>query len=236
MNILVLLTDNGIDISSPVYPPFLSEIDGSPLIEHVIEQILTIRNARYIFGIYQQHAKRHHLNEVIRLLVPDAKIFEIGNQTEGSVCTALLSWGYLDLEMPLIIISGNSLIKDDLNRILSDFRVRNLDGGVVVFRSIHPHFSYVKADSNYSIVEAADRRPISQNACAEFYYFRTAKIFIEAAQDMIRKDARSVGIFSMTPVYNQMLLRRMQVGYYIIDKDSYIPPPSIWGRYSSEVV
>lgn len=236
MNILVLLTSNEGSSNDGGYPPFLAEVEGAPLIEHVIKQVLSVRGARHIFGMYQQHVKRHHLNEVVRLLVPEAKIFEISSETEGNACTALLSWGHLVKERPLVIMSGNGLVKDDINRILSDFRVRDLDGGVVVFRSIHPHYAYVKTDENNLIVEAADRRPISQNACAEFFYFRTANIFIEAAQDMIRKDVRSEGSFSIPPVYNQMLLQQMRIGFYMIDKDHYIPPPSVWGKQSKETI
>jgi hypothetical protein len=93
-----------------------------------------------------------------------------------------------------------------------------------VFRSIHPRFAYVRLDENQKVIEVANCRPVSQNACADFFYFRKAEFFLEAAQDMIKKDARSEGSFSMPLVFNQMLLRQLSIGVYPIHKDQYVPP------------
>lgn len=226
MNILIILTNNGEgNANTNDYPHCLVDVDGAPLIEHIIKQVQTVRSANIIFAMYQHHVKRHHLNEVVRLLVPEAKIYEIkvDPEPEGDACTALLSWGYLDKDQPLLIIGGNSLIKDDINRILADFRVRDLDGGVVVFRSIHPRYAYVRIDENQQIIETADQRPISQTACAEFFYFRKAGVFLDAAQDLISKDVRSDGRFPIPLVFNQMLLRHLRIGAYPIQKEQYIP-------------
>lgn len=233
MNILINFTNSKEGIPDE-YPPCLVDIEGAPLIEHVIKQVQSVRNARYIFAMRQQHVKRHHLNEVVRLLVPEGKIYEINNEPEGDACTALLSWGYLDKDQPLLIMGGNGLIKDDINRILADFRVRDLDGGVVVFKSIHPRFAYARLDESQQIIEIADHRPISQNACAEFFYFRKAEVFLDAAQDMIRKDARSEGQFPIPLVFNQMLLRQSRVGVYPIHKEQYVPPSYSIGHAGTE--
>jgi dTDP-glucose pyrophosphorylase len=223
VNILINLTNSKEDFSNK-YPPCLVDVEGMPLIEHVIKQVQTVRSARYIFAMRQQHVKGHHLDEVVRLLVPEGRIYQINNEPEGDACTALLSWGYLEKDQPLLIMGGNGLIKDDINRVLADFRVRDLDGGVVVFKSIHPRFAYARLDENQQLIEIADHRPISQNACAEFFYFRKAEVFLEAAQDMIRKDARSDGQFPISLVFNQMLLRQLRVGVYPIHKEQYVPP------------
>jgi dTDP-glucose pyrophosphorylase len=224
MNILVLLTSNEGSNSNEVYPVSLSDIDGSPLIEHLIKQIKSVKGARHIFAMYQQHIKKYHLSEVVKLLIPDAKIYKINNNPEGNACTALMSWGYLDKDQPLLILGANTLVREDINRILSDFMVRDLDGGVVVFHSIHPRHAYVRLDEDDLIEEAADRRPISQNACAEFYFFRKAGIFLDAAQSMIRKDIRSDGHFPLAPIFNQMLLKQMRIGAYPIVKEQFIVP------------
>lgn len=224
MNVLIILANGGGgDLNE--YPHCLIDVEGIPLIEHVIKQVQTVRGSTKVFAMYQHHVKRHHLNEVVRLLVPDAKIYEIkiDPEPEGDACTALLSWGHLDKEEPLLIMGGNNLIKDDINRILADFRIRDLDGGVVVFRSIHPRYAYVRIDENQEVLETADQRPISQSACAELFYFRKASVFLDAAQDLIRKDVRSDGKFPIPLVFNQMLLRHLRIGAYPIQKDQYLP-------------
>lgn len=222
MNILTIFR-GAKDLAADQYPDCLVDVEGAPLIEHLIKQVKTVRNANHIFAMHQQHIKRYHLNEVVRLLLPNAKIYQVDNEPEGDACTALLSWGCLDKDQPLLVTSGDSLIKDDINRILTDFRVRDLDGGIVVFKSIHPRYAYARLDATQQLIEITDHRPISQNACADFYYFQSAGMFLDAAQDLIRKDVRSDGRFSIPLVFNQMLLRQLRVGIYAVQKEQYIP-------------
>ena len=79
MNILINFTNSN-EVNADNYPPCLVDIDGAPLIEHVIKQVQSVRNARYIFAMRQQYVKKYHLNEVVRLLVPEGKIYEINNE------------------------------------------------------------------------------------------------------------------------------------------------------------
>ncbi len=226
MNILVILTANEGCNEAHTYPACLSEVDGVPIIEQIIKQIQPIKGSKNIYAIYQSHVKKFHLSEVVKLLDPEAIIYKIENNPEGNACTALMSWGYLDKNEPLLIIGGNSLILEDFNRMLLDFMVRQLDGGVVVFNSIDPRRSYVRLDKEGLVEEVADHRPISKNACADFYFFRSAGIFLEATQSMIRKDARSNGYFPIAPIFNQMLLDNMRIGIYSISRAQYIHPNS----------
>lgn len=225
MNIIVLLSQHGARTDNFSYPPCLTEIGDAPLIELLVKQVKSVDASNYIFTMNQEDIKKYHLKEVLKLLLPDASAVEISNMPEGDACTALLAWGFLAKDQPLVVINGNVIIREDFNKILSDFIIRELDGGCVVFHSIHPKYPYVRVENNM-VVEAAYHRPISTNACADFYYFKTANIFIEAAQQMIKKDVRGDGVFSVATVYNQMLLEHMRVGVYTIQKDHFFEPKS----------
>jgi NDP-sugar pyrophosphorylase family protein len=225
MNIIVFLSDHTPRIENSSYPTCLTEIGGIPLLELLVKQVKSIDASNYIFTMNQEDVKKFHLKDALKLLLPKANVLEISNIPEGDACTSLLAWGLLAKDQPLIIVNGNVIIKEDFNKIISDFIIRDLDAGCVVFHSIHPKYAFVKIE-NGLIIEAAYHRPISTNACADFYYFKSASIFIEAAQMMIKKDVRGDGVFSIATVFNQMLLDHMRIGIYSITKDHFIEPKS----------
>ena len=106
-------------------------------------------------------------------------------------------------------------------RIVEDFQYHDYDGGVAIFDDVHPRWSYVKLDDQNYVLEAAEKRPISRNAVAGFYYFKKARYFFDAAQKMILKNASVNGNFFICPVYNEMILRQQTIGTYRIDKSQY---------------
>lgn len=110
-----------------------------------------------------------------------------------------------------------------METIIADFSRRQLDGGTVTFRSVHPRYSFVRLDERQMVVEAAEKHPISDNATAGFYYFRKGSDFVKAAKAAIRKDARHNDMFYVCPVYNELVLEDKKIGVYPIDAKDYHP-------------
>ena len=95
------------------------------------------------------------------------------------------------------------------------------DGGVAIFDDVHPRWSYVRLDDTGMVIEAAEKRPISRNAVAGFYYFKRASSFFDAAKRMILKNADVGGSFFVCPTFNEMILQHKRVGVYSIQKSEY---------------
>ena len=53
----------------------------------------------------------------------------------------------------------------------------------------------------------SEKKPISKNAIAGFYYFQKAGDFIEGAKNIIRKDTRVNGRFYISSVVNEIILK-----------------------------
>jgi dTDP-glucose pyrophosphorylase len=203
------------------YGKGLAEIAGRPLVQHVIDN-LTPLGGRFVVVIRRDDARRHHLESVIRLLVPGATVVVAQAATAGAACTALLAVEHLTAGEELVIANGDQLIRADLPAAIADFRKRELDGGTVVFDSVHPRWSYVRLGPDGLVREAAEKRPISRHATAGFYYFRRAADFVSAAGNMIRKNDHSGGNFFVCPTFNQMILAGQRVGVSEISRGAYI--------------
>jgi len=199
----------------------LAEIEQRPVIEHVVERLSALPEAKFVFVIRKEDARRNHLDTVLKLLSPSCTVIIAESQTAGAACTALLAIEHIDPHAPLVITNGDQLIDVDVGMILASFYSRQLDAGVIVFDAVHPRWSYVRVDSQGNVVEAAEKRPISRNATAGFYYFKTGSSFITAAQQMILKDDHVGGAFYVCPCLNQLILSNARIGTHVIPRSSY---------------
>jgi hypothetical protein len=134
----------------------------------------------------------------------------------------LLAIEHIEPERELVIANGDQVFACDLGAAVADFRRRDLDGGTLVFDSVHPRWSFVRLGADGLVTEAAEKRPISRHATAGFYYFKRGGAFVRAAQAMIRKDAQVNGAFYVCPAFNEMILRHARIGTYPIPRESYI--------------
>ncbi len=226
MNILMLMAGGSeafADAGHP-FPKNLVEIDGLPLVERVIEQIVPLHQLghRVICTLLQEEARRFFTSSVVRLLVPDAVVLEIPAPTGGAACTALLAVEHIDNEDALLILNGDQLIRTDLGDVLADFVGRNLDAGTVVFDGVHPRWSYVRLNEEALVVEAAEKRPISRLATAGAYYFARGRDFVSGVKTMIKKDAQVGGMFYICPVLNELILENAKVGVCTISREEYV--------------
>jgi hypothetical protein len=205
------------------YPLCLTEVEGTPLLERLVESTRDIHNSHYIYALLQKDVEHFHLDEVARLITPEATIVSIPTSTQGSACTALLATSGQDRDSELLVVSANELVDANLAEVLENFRKRELDGGTITFRSVHPRYSYVRLNDQGLVTEATQQHPISQSATAGIFWFARTSDFIEAAKNLIRKNASADGKFYVAPTYNELVLKQKRIGVYPIDNSHYHP-------------
>lgn len=223
INILILAANDFHDDRDRGYPLALSEINGKTLLQHLTEQCHAIPGAQLTLAVNEQDCKRWHLDNVVRLLSPQAHVVQIRRTTSGAACTALLAIADFSSEDPLLIVNGNELIDIDFNAVISEFSAAQFDAGVVVFPSVHPRYSYVRLNEERLVVEAAEKNPISNHATVGFYWFRRGKDFVESAQQTILKHAHVNGQYYICPTMNEMVLRQARIGAHHIAAQQFHP-------------
>lgn len=224
MNILILMAGNNLAFEEAgyLYPRNLVEIEGLPLIQRVLDNLRNFQDqgCQFICQIHAEENKKYYTSDVIRLLVKDAIVMEVGS-TGGGACTALLAIEHINNKKPLLIVSGDQILNEDLGVIADYFQTQAVDGGIPVFQAVHPRWSYIKCSPEGWVIEASEKRPISNFATAGIYYFSKGSDFVSAAMEMIRKDANFNGSFYICPVYNQMILKQAKITTYPISKEHY---------------
>ena len=204
------------------FPKPLIEVGGRPMIEILVEDVGRIAGPkRFIFIVRLDDCKKYHLDRVLRLLTNDqCEVIPLREDTRGAACSALLAIDHIDNEDALLICNGDQHIDHDLGDAVRQFDSRGVDAGLICFESVHPKWSYVRLEEG-RVVEAAEKRPISKNAIAGFYYFRRGTDFVSAAADMIRKDTNVNGAYYVAPALNELVLRDKRVEIIKVPADGY---------------
>lgn len=224
LNILIPLSGMNTFETSPInaFPRILNEINGKLLVERAAKPLITLGLEKIItVALPQPEAEKYQLNKVLSLLSNGIKTCAINGKTQGAVCSALLAIEELDLNEPLIITSFEQVIDFDITSNIKEFIDEGVDAGVFTFEAMHPKWSYVKTDNNGYVIQAAEKMPISNQAIAGLFYFKTASLFIESAKSMIRKDIKTNNSFFISPTLNEVILNKGKVKAIAIDKTKY---------------
>lgn len=225
MNFLMLCAGSSqkFEAIGSAFPKNLVEINGKPLIQHVIESWRPIiqKSSQVIVTVRETENRLHHSGTVIKLLLPESEICECLEGVAGAACSALLAVKWIDTDKPLLIVNGDQIVSENLESIVDGFKTKGWDGGIVTFKDVHPRWSFVRLDKNGFVVEAAEKRPISNMATAGVYYFKEGRKFISAAKQMILKRSATESGYYICPVYNEMILEGARIGVHEIPRSSY---------------
>lgn len=221
MKVIIPIVGNDSLENNTDYMLSLYEIERKTIFQYCYDFLKPIKDAEFIVVLRKADVKGYHFDQIVKLLIPDAKIVIAEGNTKGSVCSCLLAIDYIKDDEPLVISSSNQLFLANTNEVVNEFIEKDYDGGIVTFEDIHPKFSFVKLDKEGLVIEAAEKRPISKHATAGFYYFKKGSDFIESAISMLSKDASVNGLFYLCPVYNEMILKQKRIGVYPIEREDY---------------
>lgn len=223
------------------FPKILYEINGVPLIQRFIEscQNLFSDANEVTFVIRKEHNKKYYLGNIIKLLFEESNILELDGDTQGAACSTLMAIEHINNDDELFVISGDEIVDLDLVEARKSFKENDSDGGVIIFHSVHPRFSYVRCTDDNFVIEAAEKRPISNNATVGYYYYAKGRYCIDSIEQMIIKESTVNGLYYLCPAFNEMILKGKKIKAYPIDKKNYHPLKSDetikeYGRFLGE--
>lgn len=221
MKLLVLMGGKRLTDFENGYPLYLTEINNNLILQIIISHYTKINFNQTIFCIKKEDIESFNVDSIIQREIPESKIVRINGETAGAICTALLASQYIDNNEELLIVSIDDYIDYDINTIIAKFRNNNADVGIVSFNSVHPRYSFAKLDDNNNVCEVTEKKPISKNALASFYYFKQGCDFVNSAQNAIRKDNKIHNAFYISQAINEMILIQKKIYMQKIDNKNF---------------
>ena len=223
MNVVVLMAGSSQSFAEKgyMYPKYLLDYKGKPIVQHVVESLKPL-NADLSFVILKEDDDKAFIASTLQILSPEAKIYKVNKLTKGAVCSALFAIDSINNDDELLIINGDQLLTSELVESIQEFRAKQYEGGISVFRSVLPRWSFVALDEQGMVCETSEKRPISDLATAGCYYFRHGKDFVAAAYNIIRKDENYSGNYYICSTYNELILKQQKVGVHEILTENYL--------------
>jgi len=133
-------------------------------------------------------------------------VVEVDELTQGAACTALLAKEYINNDDPLFFANSDQWVDWDPVQFMYDMQESDADGGIVIFKSTHPKWSFAAVSPKTGLVtEVAEKNPISDCATVGFYYWKHGSDFVKYAEQMIEDDVRVNGEFYVCPVFNHAI-------------------------------
>lgn len=208
------------------HPKNLIPINGKHLIEVVIESFrgILIEQNNVIFIISLNESTKYETDKKIKKILPFARFVYTQGNTFGSVASILLSYGFVDLNLPLLILGGDQTLSLNFESIL--FKFVQLNSNYILTTRIisdkissKTPFSYARLDQD-KIYYIEEKKSISNNALTGIYFFRKANDFFIFSQKYIL-DNPEQETFYISQVINLMIENNLKFLNYSINNKEF---------------
>ncbi|MSR80724.1 MAG: hypothetical protein EXS11_08360 [Gemmataceae bacterium] len=184
----------GYQLPKPLVP-----VAGVPMVQRALDSYPS--GAKWVCVMRKEDAVNPKIVSIVQSSERNPKIVSIEGMTEGQATTCLLGFPYLNPEAPLLIAPcDSSVIYDELklNFLIAD---QSIDCLVWTFRN-HPHanrnpnqYGWVQANRNGQIERISCKVALGPNVKTDpgiigIFWFRKARYFQSAAEDLIRQNRR----------------------------------------------
>lgn len=205
LNVLIPMAGAGSRFAEAGYsfPKPLIEVGDKPMIQAVVDNLAI--EATYTYIVQKSHYDQYNLGYLLNAITPNCNIVQVDGITEGAAVTCLLAKEFIDNDEPLIMANSDQIVDWNSREFLYELHSKNADGGIAVFKSTHPKWSYAKVDEFGMVTEVAEKKPISDSATVGIYYWKHGSDFVKYAEQMISKDIRVNGEFYTCPVFNEAI-------------------------------
>jgi NDP-sugar pyrophosphorylase family protein len=223
VNIVVPMAGRGSRFAVAGYrdPKPLIDIFGKTMIEAVIENLTPNQPFQFIFICQRQHYIEYELEALFkRSLGASWRCVQIDDVTEGAACTVLQAEPLINTESSLIIANSDQLVDCNISDFLEHAYTSAVDGLIMSFPAADEKWSYVSVDASGFGTEVAEKRRISPHATVGIYHFASGHAFVNAAQQMMRKNIRVNGEFYVAPVYNELIQNGARIALWSIEENA----------------
>jgi NDP-sugar pyrophosphorylase family protein len=209
--------------SDLIYPKPLIDINDKPIIEYVIDNFMGIKeDVSFCFILKQSLCSEFNLDYTLNQLTSNSIIINLKKETKGATCSVLMAIDKISMDEEIIIVNYDQYFIENINHAISYFRDNDVDGGIITFKSVHPRWSFAIVDKDKNVLETTEKKPISKNAIAGFFYFKTFKTFVEGAFDSVINENYFNDQIYLASTINQLILQGKRVKAYEIKKDNFI--------------
>ena len=207
-----------------VVPKPLIEIDGKPVIAHVID--LFPGEEDFIFICNSEHLDNsdYRMEEILRQYCPTGRIIGIPPHKLGPIHAVRQVEHLIDPDRPVIVNYCDFTCYWDWHHFKEFVTETGCAGAIPAYKGFHPHtlgstnYAYMREDRGW-VQDIQEKQPYTDNRMEEFassgtYYFASGKIMSEAFRLTMEQALTIGGEFYVSLSYKPMLAASYPVAVY----------------------
>ena len=205
--------------------------------KHVIDWSLSSINtemSNLIFIVRLDHIYNFSIDKILKQKFgEDIRIIVTDKVTRGALETCTLAQEYIDNDLPLIIYTPDVYFEPTFDpKSIS----KSSDGFLLTFLANSPDHSYSDTDEKGNVSRVVEKEVISQHANVGLYHFKTGKLFMKYAKEMIDKNILVKNEFYIAPMYNLMLRDGLSVTASDTEKMHVLGTPDTFEFFCERVI
>ncbi len=207
-----------------VFPKPLIEIDGKPVIAHVIDMFPG--ETDFIFICNRDHLSEpsYRMEETIRRYCPAGRVVAIDAHKLGPVYAVLQAASLIDPQQPVVVNYSDFTCYWNWEH-FCDFVVQSkCDGAIPAYKGFHPHtlgtthYAYLREADGW-VLDIQEKQPYTDNRMEEYassgtYYFSSGQLMLDAFQPTIDRNLNVGGEYYVSLAYKPMLESGKRIAVY----------------------
>ncbi len=172
-----------------VIPKSLIEVDGKPIIQHVVEMFPGEKEVFFICNENHLIKPEFKMEDTLNAVCPSGTVLGISEHKLGPVYAVLQGLKKVNLDEPTIVNYCDFTCYWDFSHFKKFVANNKCDGAIPSYRGFHPHtlwnnnYAYIK-ENDSKILDIQEKKPFTSNPNNEFassgtYYFKSATMMKE---------------------------------------------------------
>lgn len=205
-------------------PKPLIEIEGKPIIAHVIDMFPGEQD--FIFICNEEHLSnpQYRMEAILRHYCPTGRIVGIPPHKLGPIHAVRQVADLIDPERPVVVNYCDFTCYWDWPHFKKFVAVSACDGAIPAYRGFHPHslgstnYAYMR-ETNGWVLDIQEKQPYTDNRMEEYassgtYYFASGKLMEEAFRATMEQHLDLGGEYYVSLAYKPLLAEKRRIAVY----------------------
>lgn len=205
-------------------PKPLIEIEGKPVIAHVIDMFPGERDFLFICNRDHLSEPSYRMREMIRRYCPAGRVVAIDAHKLGPVHAVLQVADLIDPQRPVIVNYSDFTCYWNWGHFCDFVAHSKCDGAIPAYKGFHPHalgtthYAYMQEADGW-VLDIQEKQPYTNNRMEEYassgtYYFASGQLMLDAFQATKDQNLNVGGEFYVSLAYKPMLESGKRIAVY----------------------
>ena len=196
-------------------PKPLIEVQGKPMISHVVDMFPNEKNVIFICNKNHLEAADYEMFETLQRAHPLARVVGIPEHKKGPIHAIRQIEDYLDHSQPVLVNYSDFTCYWDWEAFKTFTEETACAGAIPAYKGFHPHslgstnYAYIRERGGI-VQDIQEKKPFTQNRMEEFassgtYYFSSAELMLGAFEETVARDRSVGGEYYVSLAYKSLL-------------------------------